>query len=71
MWYLTEECSPLDVLISEPRGKGNEYESWEAQSLRGSPGPIYSYVQDHAYLSIDQQWRMLSEQCCHLMPNAP
>ena len=70
MWYLTEQCSPLESLQADTRDR-------KRQRFGGTPepGPIYEHVQ-HLVQSIgenqmDAVWRKFSSRCCMRMEGAP
>lgn len=54
MWYLKEECSPLDVWVSGQTRKIPK------------PGDLYKQSVTNAGLSVEEQWNKLSDQCCDL-----
>jgi hypothetical protein len=64
MWYLTEECSPLESLVAPDKD--------ERKSNVKQAGAIYKYVESHRKtLSIERQWDVLAGKCCTTMPGAP
>jgi hypothetical protein len=73
MWYLTEECSPLDVLISGAALTKHEMAalSLEAIEKASSPGKIYQEASKSFDDPTEEQWKKLSSMCCHMVPGAP
>lgn len=65
MWYLTEECSPLEALIEAPFAPGND----RRKTLPA--GEIYKFSQTILDRPILEQWDALGNRCCMSMPNAP
>lgn len=66
MWYLKEECSPLEALLVDTR----ERHFWG----HGTPvhGVIYEYIDSYLKgLPVVQQWDKLGERCCMAMKGAP
>jgi hypothetical protein len=66
MWYLKEECSPLEALLVDTR----ERHLWG----HGNPvhGTIYSYIDENLKeLPAATQWDKLGERCCSAMKGAP
>ena len=65
MWYLTEECSPLEALLVDTR----ERHHWGHGTP--VPGAIYSYIdRDLQHLEVTQQWEQLGKRCCTAMKGA-
>jgi hypothetical protein len=73
MWYLTEECSPLDSLIAGAALSNREMEelSLEAIAKADKAGIIFKETFQHKEEPTLLQWQRLSSRCCHLMPGAP
>eukprot|EP00981_Chlorochromonas_danica_P009531 scaffold2721_cov181-Ochromonas_danica.AAC.9 len=65
MWYLTEECSPLDALI------GPDPNSRRMEDHKRPEGVVYSFVHSRKDLSVVEKWDALSHRCCSAMPDAP
>lgn len=66
MWYLKEECSPLESLLVDTRDR----HMWG----RGTPehGVIYAYIDAGLKnMNSDDQWEALSSRCCMAMQGAP
>ena len=66
MWYLKEECSPLESLLVDTR----ERHMWGHGKAEN--GIIYSYIDSAlAKLPVEEQWNGLSDRCCSAMRGAP
>lgn len=66
MWYLKEECSPLEALLVDTR----ERHFWG----HGTPqnGVIYAFIDKTlGQLQVQDQWNVLSRRCCTSMKGAP
>lgn len=61
MWYLTDQCSPLEYLIADTRGREAMLRGTSAQ-----PGPIYAMIQKWQGESAQKKWDTLSGMCCHI-----
>lgn len=77
MWYLHNQCSPLDELIPDGNLKDywSEGEFRRAVSLRAGykpkTGKIFMRVMEQRHLPDQQRWDLLSSKCCTSMPGAP
>jgi hypothetical protein len=73
MWYLTEECSPLESLISPAKLTEQEKEEMSDQMIEriSQEGPIYRYMSGYFSLPVQEQWNRLSDKCCKMMAGAP
>lgn len=60
MWYLTEQCSPLEALVAMNEKIEDSVD-----------GPIYTAINRNADLPKDIQWDKLGEMCCSAMQGAP
>lgn len=62
MWYLSEQCSPLEALVAQNEKIENSVD-----------GPIYLKINENAAAELpkDIQWDKLSEMCCSAMDGAP
>lgn len=60
MWYLTEQCSPLETLIAR-----------DPEISHPAAGQIFDFVNGNLHQDIAQQWDALSARCCTSMPGAP
>eukprot|EP01033_Poteriospumella_lacustris_P013982 gene13982-9986_t len=64
MWYLTEQCSPLEALIEEPFDPNDRNHILP-------PGEMFKFSQTLSGLPPAEQWQRLGQKCCTSMPNAP
>jgi hypothetical protein len=66
MWYLKEECSPLETMLVDTR----ERHFWGHGTP--VPGAIYSYIEQNLKsLPTRDQWDQLGDRCCTMMKGAP
>ena len=60
MWYLTEQCSPLEALVAR-----------DEREESSSDGPIYTMITKNTDLPMETQWDKLGEMCCTSVKGAP
>lgn len=66
MWYLKEECSPLESLLVDTR----ERHFWGHGKAEN--GVVYAYIEQQlGRLPMEEQWELLSKRCCMSMRGAP
>lgn len=61
MWYLTEQCSPLESLVAKD----------DREDGATTDGPIYTAIMKNTDLPQDVQWDKLGEMCCTAVEGAP
>lgn len=60
MWYLSEQCSPLEALVAKDEREEGTVD-----------GPIYTAIMKNTDFPMDVQWDKLSEMCCTAVSGAP
>lgn len=66
MWYLKEECSPLESLLVDTR----ERHMWGHGQAEN--GVIYAYIDKQLQsMPVEDQWEALGSRCCMSMKGAP
>ena len=70
MWYLTDQCSTLETLLSDSRPIS------PMDRLRGRPvpGAVYTVIENYAknaWHTREQLWNRLSNQCCQAVARSP
>lgn len=66
MWYLKEECSPLESLLVDTRDR-HMWGHGQAEN-----GVIYAYIDKQLQsMGVEDQWEALGDRCCMSMKGAP
>jgi hypothetical protein len=76
MWYLTDQCSPLEALIadaklSEFETEGEWRRSRKKRRHEEKPGEVYLYAKQHESESKKKRWEGVGDMCCTSVHGAP